>query len=136
MKMTAPAWLSGVTQSLHSQPSYSTCSGMKGIILPPFFQQAAYQIITSALFWVTQGQETIFFAPSQVFGYYWHSLLGLEQGVVPGYPEGRAETAWLCCSSWHRFCFHLTSCAISFLTAAPQACQRVGGREGEGGKLW
>lgn len=94
--MTAPAWLSWVTQSLHSQPSYSTCSGIEGIILPPFFPQAAYQIITSALFWVTQGQVTIFIAPSTVFGYYWHSLLGLEQGVVPGDPkEGRDSRALL-----------------------------------------
>lgn len=53
-----------------------------------------------------QGQETIFFAPSQVLGCYWHSHLGLEQGVVPGDPEGRAGTAWVCCSSWHRFCSH------------------------------
>lgn len=47
--MTGSAWLTWVTQFLDSQPSYSICPGMEGIILPPFFQQMAYQIITSAL---------------------------------------------------------------------------------------
>lgn len=88
-------------------------------------------IIISALFWVTQGQETIFFAPSQVFGCYWHSPIG-------GLRTRKEGTRWpgSAIAPGIGSALTLTSCAISLLSAAPQACQRVGGREGEGGKFW
>lgn len=82
-----------VTQSLDSQPGYSTRSAAEGITLTLFFYYSAEQVIIWPLFWVTRGQETTVSAPPQVLGCYWHSHLGLEWGGGLWRPRGREEAA-------------------------------------------